>query len=140
VYAFVHRGRILYPLSKKISRYKVIFLCNAVMVVKKCCRDAFFSFPFYLAFSNHNTRLSSDKKREKYWFTLKTVTVGCGTTVLFWLDVWNGHCLQEKLPRLFTFARNQKNLNCCFSYIKWFDRTLSLSSLRSDIPRISGTY
>jgi hypothetical protein len=35
--------------------------------------------------------------------------VGCGTTVLFWLDFWNGHWLQEKLPRLFSFARNQKS-------------------------------
>ncbi|CAO2201894.1 unnamed protein product [Urochloa humidicola] len=35
-------------------------------------------------------------------------TVGNGTTVLFWLDVWNGQLLQEKLPRLFSFAKNQK--------------------------------
>ena len=34
--------------------------------------------------------------------------VGNGTSVLFWLDVWNGHYLQEKLPRLFSFAKNQK--------------------------------
>ena len=26
----------------------------------------------------------------------------------FWLDVWNGFFLQEKLPRLFTFAKDQK--------------------------------
>jgi len=35
-------------------------------------------------------------------------TVGNGTTVLFWLDVWNGHHLQQKLPRLFSFAKDQK--------------------------------
>jgi hypothetical protein len=34
--------------------------------------------------------------------------VGNGSTVLFWLDVWNELYLQEKLPRLFTFAKNQK--------------------------------
>ena len=34
--------------------------------------------------------------------------IGDGSTVLFWLDVWNGHYLQEKLPRLFTFAKDQK--------------------------------
>jgi len=34
--------------------------------------------------------------------------VGNGTTVLFWLDVWNDLFLQEKLPRLFTLAKNQK--------------------------------
>lgn len=34
--------------------------------------------------------------------------VGNGTSVLFWLDVWNGHYPQEKLPRLFSFAKNQK--------------------------------
>ena len=34
--------------------------------------------------------------------------VGNGTSVLFWLDVWNGHYLQEKLPRLFSFAKNKK--------------------------------
>ena len=34
--------------------------------------------------------------------------MGNGSTVLFWLDVWNGHFLQEKLPRLFSFAKNQK--------------------------------
>ena len=39
---------------------------------------------------------------------IATCTVGNGSTVLFWLDVWNGFFLQEKLPRLFTFAKNQK--------------------------------
>ena len=35
-------------------------------------------------------------------------TVGNGTTVLFWLDVWICHHLQQKLPRLFSFAKDQK--------------------------------
>jgi hypothetical protein len=39
---------------------------------------------------------------------IATCTMGDGSTVLFWLDVWNGHLLQNKLPRLFTFAKNQK--------------------------------
>jgi len=39
---------------------------------------------------------------------IATCTVGNGSTVLFWLYVWNGFFLQEKLPRLFTFAKNQK--------------------------------
>jgi hypothetical protein len=34
--------------------------------------------------------------------------MGDGSTILFGLDVWNGHLLQNKLPRLFTFAKNQK--------------------------------
>ncbi|CAO2167262.1 unnamed protein product [Urochloa humidicola] len=33
--------------------------------------------------------------------------VGDGTTVLFWSDVWNNHLLQEKFPRLYSFARNK---------------------------------
>jgi hypothetical protein len=35
-------------------------------------------------------------------------TVGNGTAVLFGLDIWNDLLLHEKLPRLFTFAKNQK--------------------------------
>jgi hypothetical protein len=37
-------------------------------------------------------------------------TVGDGTSVLFWSDVWNGHLLQQKFPRLFSFAKN-KNIS-----------------------------
>jgi hypothetical protein len=36
--------------------------------------------------------------------------VGDGSTVLFWSDVWNGHLLQHKLPRLYSFAKN-KNIS-----------------------------
>jgi outer membrane protein assembly factor BamB len=39
---------------------------------------------------------------------IATCTMGDGSTILFGLDVWNGHLLQNKLPRLFTFAKNQK--------------------------------
>ena len=35
-------------------------------------------------------------------------TVGNGTSVLFWLDVWNDQYLKDSLPRLFSFAKNQK--------------------------------
>ena len=42
--------------------------------------------------------------------------VGDGTSVSFWLDVWNGHYLQEKLPRPFSFAKNQKiSVAACLS-------------------------
>ena len=37
-----------------------------------------------------------------------TCQIGDGTTVLFWHDIWNGHCLQQKFPRLFTYAKNDK--------------------------------
>jgi hypothetical protein len=33
--------------------------------------------------------------------------IGDGSTVLFWMDVWNNHLLQNKFPRLFTFAINK---------------------------------
>ena len=39
---------------------------------------------------------------------ISACTVGNGSTLLLWLDVWNGFFLQEKLPRLFTFAKDQK--------------------------------
>jgi hypothetical protein len=38
-----------------------------------------------------------------------TCSIGNGYTVLFWLDVLNGHLLQEKLLRFFSFAKNKKN-------------------------------
>jgi hypothetical protein len=39
---------------------------------------------------------------------IATATVGPGDTALLWTDVWNGHCLTNDLPRLFTFARNKQ--------------------------------
>jgi hypothetical protein len=36
-----------------------------------------------------------------------TCTVGNGTSVLFWKDVWNNNHLDEAFPRLFSFAKNQ---------------------------------
>jgi hypothetical protein len=33
--------------------------------------------------------------------------VGDGSTMLFWLDVWNDHLLQDKFPRLFSYAKNK---------------------------------
>jgi hypothetical protein len=46
--------------------------------------------------------------------------VGNGTTALFWLDVWNGHLLYEKMPRLFSFAKNQKvSVAAILSTKKW---------------------
>jgi hypothetical protein len=41
---------------------------------------------------------------------IASYTVGDGTTVLFWLDIWNNHLLQNKYPRLFSFAKN-KNIS-----------------------------
>jgi len=35
-------------------------------------------------------------------------TLGNGTSVFFWLDVWNDYYLKDSLPRLFSFAKNQK--------------------------------
>lgn len=34
-------------------------------------------------------------------------TIGNGSTIHFWSDVWNGQLLQEKFPRLFSFTRNR---------------------------------
>jgi hypothetical protein len=33
--------------------------------------------------------------------------MGDDSIVLFWLDIWNDHLLQNKLPRLFSFAKNK---------------------------------
>jgi hypothetical protein len=41
---------------------------------------------------------------------IATCTVGDGTSVLFWSDVWNGNLLQQKFPRLFSFAKNKNIL------------------------------
>ena len=35
-------------------------------------------------------------------------TVGNGSTVLFWSDVWNNNLLQDKFPRLYSYAKNKK--------------------------------
>jgi hypothetical protein len=34
--------------------------------------------------------------------------IGDGSTVLFWLDVWNDHLLHNEFPRLFSFAKNKQ--------------------------------
>jgi hypothetical protein len=34
--------------------------------------------------------------------------VGDGSTVLFWLDLWNDNVMQTNYPRLFSFAKNKK--------------------------------
>jgi hypothetical protein len=36
--------------------------------------------------------------------------VGDGSTILFWSDVWNDNLLQQRLPRLYSFAKN-KNIS-----------------------------
>jgi hypothetical protein len=39
---------------------------------------------------------------------IASATIGPGNSVLLWEDVWNGHCLINELPRLFSFARNKR--------------------------------
>jgi hypothetical protein len=34
--------------------------------------------------------------------------IGDGSTVLFWVDVWNNHLLHSEFPMLFSFAKNKK--------------------------------
>jgi hypothetical protein len=34
--------------------------------------------------------------------------IGDGSTVLFWVDVWNDHLLHSEFPMLFSFAKNKK--------------------------------
>jgi len=36
--------------------------------------------------------------------------VGDGSTVLFWLDLWNDNIMHTRYPRLYTFAKN-KNIS-----------------------------
>jgi hypothetical protein len=36
--------------------------------------------------------------------------VGDGSTILFWSDIWNDNLLQQRLPRLYSFAKN-KNIS-----------------------------
>lgn len=38
---------------------------------------------------------------------IATCSVGNGKTILFWTDHWNGHLLQDKFPRLFSFAKDK---------------------------------
>jgi hypothetical protein len=33
-------------------------------------------------------------------------SIGNGSTVKFWSEVWNGYLLEHKFPRLFSYARN----------------------------------
>ena len=39
---------------------------------------------------------------------ISSCTVGNGSTVLFWSDVWNNNLLQDKFPRLYSYAKNKK--------------------------------
>jgi hypothetical protein len=42
------------------------------------------------------------------WFRgIAKCKVGNETTVLFWEDVWNDHLLQQRFPRLYSFAKNK---------------------------------
>jgi hypothetical protein len=34
-------------------------------------------------------------------------SMGDGTTVLFWVDIWNDLLMQDKFPRLFSFAKDK---------------------------------
>jgi hypothetical protein len=34
-------------------------------------------------------------------------SIGDGSTVLFWSDIWNDLLLQDKFPRLFSFAKDK---------------------------------
>jgi hypothetical protein len=64
--------------------------------------------------------------------------IGNGTSVLFWLDVWNGYYLQEKFPKLFTFAKNKKNSVADF-LSTGYGSSFSSSPLRTSLPGISRT-
>jgi len=39
---------------------------------------------------------------------ISSCIVGNGSTVLFWSDVWNNHLLQEKFPRLYSYAKDKR--------------------------------
>ena len=39
---------------------------------------------------------------------ISSCIVGNGSTVLFWSDVWNHHLLQEKFPRLYSYAKDKR--------------------------------
>jgi hypothetical protein len=56
----------------------------------------------------HLSRASTGHKLCDHFRGIPTCQIGDGTTVLFWHDIWNGHCLQQKFPRLFTNAKNDK--------------------------------
>jgi hypothetical protein len=43
------------------------------------------------------------------WFRgIAKCKVGNGSLVLFWEDIWNDHLLQQRFPRLYSFAKNKK--------------------------------
>ena len=39
---------------------------------------------------------------------IATCSFGCGKTIMFWADLWNNNLLEQKFPRLYSFAKNQK--------------------------------
>jgi hypothetical protein len=52
--------------------------------------------------------------------------IGNGTTVRFWLEVWNGNLLEHKFPRLFSFAKNKNILVAEFIRNNNFDQQFHL--------------
>jgi hypothetical protein len=58
------------------------------------------------------------KDRDSFWWNdvlklcevsrgIAMYKVENGTIILFWSNVWNDHLLQNKFPRLFSFAKNK---------------------------------
>jgi hypothetical protein len=69
---------------------------------------------------------------------ISSYIVGDGTTVLFWLDIWNNHLLHNKYPRLFSFAKKkQKYLSCSIPPEQSNRDSIAPTAISSSIPRIS---
>jgi hypothetical protein len=49
---------------------------------------------------------------------IASCTVGDGSTVLFWLDVWNSMLLNTKFPRLFSYTKTKT-----FQWLNFFRTT-----------------
>lgn len=63
----------------------------------------------------------SSKRKISFWWKdviklcdlyrgIAICTVGNGSTVLFWNDIWNDRLLEQSFPRLYTYAKN-KNIS-----------------------------
>jgi hypothetical protein len=49
-------------------------------------------------------------------------SIGNGTTVMFWSDVWNGNIMEQKFPRLYSYAKNKNILVASFLQNNQFEQ------------------
>ena len=60
---------------------------------------------------------------------ISSCIVGNGSTVLFWSDVWNNHLLQEKFPRLYSYAKDKR-----ISVAKFLENNTMMAQFHLPLP------